>query len=304
MRLVAKARHYLSGYLDVLSRRKADEDNEYLVDIREYPIIVEDVFGIKVIRYPWGVQSVTELTTREANREEFEAFSKLISPGDLVFDIGANVGRHSVFFSHLVGTTGQVMAFEPVPATFQFLQETLVINHCHNVHTFCVGMLDYAGRNHMHCFPIAFNSWNSFGEPIMQYKSQVLRPAESITVECDILDYFCQEHDIEKIDFVKIDVEGFEKQVLRGAHNMLSARNIRFLSFEVSQATLEGSRVESKEIFQLLDDYGYRVYRFDFPSKSFVGPIMASNEYHQNYYASREDLGALCVMFDYEIRPR
>jgi hypothetical protein len=107
-------------------------------------------------------------------------------------------------------------------------------------------------------------------------------------VESRTLDSFCDEQGVDRIDFLKIDVEGYERHVLAGAARLLDEGAISVLSFEISQIPLKASGVRPREIFELLERAGYAA--FELADGGFTGPVHDSSAYYANYYASRDDL--------------
>jgi hypothetical protein len=93
--------------------------------------------------------------------------------------------------------------------------------------------------------------------------------------------------------FLRVDVEGFEKFVFRGAQQLLRNRRIDFICFEISQDPLKGAGVEAREVFTVLGDCGYSTYRFRWDGKGFDGPFDDSTDYWANYFASWRDLAAV-----------
>ena len=96
---------------------------------------------------------------------EVVLFSKLINEGDIVLEIGANIGSQTVSLSRMVGNKGMVYAFEPQPVLFQNLCANLSINSCHNVRAFPFA----CGGNEGHIFlpEVNYNQVNNFGAIIV-----------------------------------------------------------------------------------------------------------------------------------------
>jgi FkbM family methyltransferase len=250
------------------------------------PIVLEDAYGVRFILEPWDTAAKHDRVSGEFYRDEFRALEKLINEGDTVFDLGANIGLHTALFSRWVGDAGRVLAFEPVPETAWQLRETLALNRCANVEVFELAILDRSGFAEMNTFSQRYAAWNSFGKPAFGD----VRPSGVTTVPIRDLDTFCNDEHIDRISFLKIDVEGFEKSVILGAKELLGANRIDSLSFEISRIPLEGSGVKPKEIFEALGAYGYGSYRFDPKTNRFVGPVENSDAFYENFYASRRDL--------------
>jgi FkbM family methyltransferase len=250
------------------------------------PVVLQDVYGVRFILEPWDAAARGERVSGAFYRDEFSALRRLISEGDTVFDLGANVGLHAALFSKWVGSAGRVLAFEPVPETAWQLRETLALNRCANVEVYELAILDRAGHAEMNTFGPRHAAWNTFGRP----KFGDVTANDVITVPIQDLDTFCNDERIDHIDFLKIDVEGFERSVIQGAKELLTSNRIGSLSFEISQIPLEGSGVKPKEIFDALRACGYAAYRYDPATQGFVGPILDSDAFYENFYASRKDL--------------
>ncbi len=132
--------------------------------------------------------------------------SRLVKPGQLVFDIGANVGFPTVLFSTLVGPAGRVVAFEPAPKTFALLHRSL--SGIANIELVEMAVSDRAGT----------------AEFYVPYFIDVasLQPqagATAVSVKTQTLDALAGTYGMP--DFLKIDVEGFEHAVFRGGAGVL-----------------------------------------------------------------------------------
>jgi hypothetical protein len=120
-----------------------------------------------------------------------------------------------------------------------------------------------------------------------------ITPEGSIDVPCCTLDGFCIVQGIERINFLKVDVEGFERAVFHGADRLLSENRVDFICFEISRDPLKGAGIESRMVFESLERHGYRAYRFDVSSGRFSGPVVDTPELWTNLYASRRDLSEM-----------
>lgn len=256
-----------------------------------HPVVLEDAYGIRFVLYPWDRRPIDTLLSREFYRSEFKGIGKLLRPGDTVFDVGASIGLHSVFMSRLITPSGSLYAFEPVPDTYWMLRETLALNRCGNVVPLQLAVSDKVGAVTMNLFELQYCDYNTMGCPVMPgLDGQPVRPSTSTLVESQTLDNFCLQEGIDRVDFLKVDVEGFEKHVLTGSQGLLAHERIGLISFEISEDPLKGAGVVAQEVFQLLESYGYRSYRFNELSEAFEGPIRDSKEYYQVYFASKSDL--------------
>jgi len=257
-------------------------------------LVVQDCHDIRFVVYPWDRPKLAYLLERTGDVGEFSAFSTLVRPGDIAFDIGANVGIYSVLLSRLCSSSGRVWAFEPVPDTFWRLRETLALNQCNNVNAVQTAVCEKSGTVQMNLFEARFSEWNTLGRPSMQTPERnCVTPKNSIDVPSVTLDEFCAVQGIERVNFLKVDVEGFELAVFQGAERLLSENRVDFICFEISKAPLKGAGIESREVFEVLERHGYSAYRFNVSSGRFSGPIGDALDLWTNFYASRRDLSEM-----------
>jgi len=208
-----------------------------------------------------------------------------------VFDVGAHAGRFSMFIERLPGFEGNIYAFEPVPQTYSMLRDNLRLNNSKRVRAAQCAVCDRPARVTMNLFPPEFSSWNSMGRPLMTAPNgKKVSPSATVDVPAISIDSFCYENNIETIHFLKVDVEGFEKSVFEGARRMLAEHKIHRICFEISRDPLKGAGVQAGDVFQVLESFGYTIYRFDPARQKFAGPVHDSNEYWMNYFASFEPL--------------
>lgn len=182
-------------------------------------------------------------------------FLRLVRPGDVIFEVGANRGYYTCLFSRLVGRAGRVHAFEPVPETYSILREALageptaanvdahqcaVADREGNAPIFVPGMDDGQASLRRH----AAGSWA--GAPQVR----------ELTCSTITLDAYAGRQGIERIDLLKCDVEGAELLLLRGAVGVL-ARHRPALHLEVSRDWPRAFGYEVEELIAWLRGRGY-----------------------------------------------
>ncbi len=151
-----------------------------------------------------------------------------------------------------------IHAFEPVPETFFSMRKNLTAKKVH-LHNLAIAEEDGTKT---------FYHWDGSaqtGELSSLYRRPVVEKnlnasVKPITVQSCTLDTFCEEQGIREIDFLKIDTEGAELDVLRGAASLFRARRIRILQFEYGGTYLD-SRITLKQIWELLRESSYSVFR-------------------------------------------
>ncbi len=172
-----------------------------------------------------------------------------LKPGDTLIDVGANIGCVTVAGALAVGETGHVISVEPHPQTFSHLKKTVAINHCTNVTCLNTAMGAEAGVV------------NFTDEPRKDDNNCVALQAEAgIRVPCVTLASLVEEHSISKIAVMKIDVEGFEMQVLQGAEAILN--KVDSIYIEVLEHALQKFGSCSAAVIKLLQSHGFRCFYF------------------------------------------
>src|SRR5690606_20788725 len=100
---------------------------------RHAPHVVEDDTGFRFVFHDHMRPYARNLLCRAATASQYDAIRALVRPGDTVFDVGAHIGRFSLLVEQLVGDTGRIYAFEPVPTTYWSLRECLALNRSKRV---------------------------------------------------------------------------------------------------------------------------------------------------------------------------
>lgn len=180
-------------------------------------------------------------------------FRTVIRPGHVVFDVGAHVGLYTVLFSRLVGESGKVFCFEPVEYNRARLQRNLQLNACTNVTMLDKGAGEKTGRVKFHRVEPA--SPNTGVGTILgsNYFHRHRDLFEETEIDLVTVDEIAESHDV-KVDFLKIDVEGYELHVLKGAQAALAHATTIVLEFLWSQIPHTG--VSAKDYADyLLKDY-------------------------------------------------
>jgi FkbM family methyltransferase len=147
-------------------------------------------------------------------------YEQLVKDGAFVFDIGANIGAHTLPFARLVGSTGKVIAFEPTEYAFRKLQLNVSLNTFLSSRITTMQMMLVADERD----PIPEATYSSW--PLERLKDlheeHLGRLMSTRGATCRTLDGILDSLKLPKIDFVKIDVDGNEHKVLRGASNTLN----------------------------------------------------------------------------------
>tara|TARA_R110002110_G_C13470513_1_gene720792 strand:- start:27026 stop:28342 length:1317 start_codon:yes stop_codon:yes gene_type:complete len=172
---------------------------------------------------------------------------KLLRPGQVFLDVGANIGYFTLLASRLVGPTGQVLAFEPEALNFDLLQQNCHMNHCDNVHAFAAALGTAAATG-----KIYLNELNKGDHSIVPGESDRASQDIEILNGTHAISPLCQ-----RLDFVKIDTQGYECEVLRGLLPLLqaSADQLRMI-IEFSPLHLHSAGASARDLLDLVEQTG------------------------------------------------
>ena len=148
-----------------------------------------------------------------------------ITENHVIFDVGANIGQTSMKFSFTY-PNGKIYAFEPIETTFNELK--LNVSKLKNVCPYQIGLGDKVEQKDIYIYGSSVLSSFVAKSPMMSSDSSV----NSFSVTINTLDNFCLEHQINYIDILKIDTEGFDLNVLQGAERLLERQAVSFIYFE------------------------------------------------------------------------
>lgn len=183
-----------------------------------------------------------------------------LKEGQVFVDVGAYVGFFSIFASKVVGENGRVLAFEPNPQAYKILLENIKLNRCDNISVFNIAIGGVEGFSYIDI-------------PKGRSKSEatLLNIKKGIKVAVKTLDDILEGIDIKRVDMVKIDVEGWENEVLKGMKRTLKTYK-PILIVEKGPLFLLG--------YNYLISIGYRPFRFNI-NKNFPSQIVEVKDYDE-----------------------
>jgi FkbM family methyltransferase len=181
------------------------------------------------------------------NLQEYRAFRPVVKRGCVALDVGANIGAYSLLLGLWTGPTGKVYAFEPAPDAFSGLQRHVRLNRLEKV-----------------VVPVQAAVSDSVGEASFQFDgihgtNRLARAGESsgraVRVPATTIDEFCARERV-RPDFIKVDVEGFEAAVLRGARNTILANDGLSIFVEMHPRTWPTVGVSVEEVQREIESAG------------------------------------------------
>lgn len=178
--------------------------------------------------------------------EVVRVISENVSPGMVALDIGAHSGFYTLMLSKLVGPTGKVIAFEPLPANFRILEENVALNEITNVQLQQRAVGEHSGEGNLEV--------PDPGDSLVAGPMIAEDPCGSMKVPTVSLDNFLFERKL-RVDFIKMDVEGAEGDILRGARRILETFHPRMM--------VELHGMEKQEachpVANLMAEFGYEI---------------------------------------------
>ena len=194
----------------------------------------------------WRVDS---LFTKEPCTIEWIAGFK---QGEVLVDVGANVGMYSVWAAKTRGV--RVYAFEPEAQNYGLLNRNLVLNSLgEQVKAYCLALSDRAGFGELHLATLdAGGSCHSYGERV-DFKHEPMQPRFSQACISARLDDLVRDGIVPQPDHLKIDVDGFEPKVIAGAQQVLQSSRLKSMLVEVNQ-----NLADHREMVAALNAMGFR----------------------------------------------
>jgi len=175
--------------------------------------------------------------------------------GDIVVDVGAHMGRYTLIASKRVGLNGRVIAIEANPDNFQMLNSNVKLNQLTNVTSLNCAV--YSQETKIKLYLAGARMGQTIYDTIMVERANEGRE-KFVEINANTLDYLLQLQEIDEVNWIKIDVEGAEYEVLRGATGIIS--HSKDISLLIEVHNLSGSNSTLYEpIAQFLNKYNFKI---------------------------------------------
>lgn len=207
---------------------------------------------------------------------------KYLQPGMTVLDVGAYFGIYTLLASLTVGTNGKVIAFEPSPAQMRKLRLHLMLNRCRNVRVANMALSSTEGESRFFMVTGRSAGLSSLRSPNVDV------PTRSIRVPVMTLDGYLQRNSLSVIDFMKIDVEGGELDLLKGAVDLLNQRMRPVILCELQNARTEPWGYQARDAAAFVENFGFRWFT-PAPDGKLVRLPENSHYFDGNYVAVPEE---------------
>jgi FkbM family methyltransferase len=204
---------------------------------------------------------------------------KLIKDGDIIFDIGANIGLYSIYFSKKFPKSG-IYSFEPVSITYEYLEKNINLNKAENVKLFNYGVSD--------------KQEDVYFEYSRDYSSvasihNLIDHNMNTKINCSLksLDYIERSLKLSSLDFIKIDVEGCELMAIKGGKETF-AKFLPIIFIELCFFSSVKFGYVPDDVLKELNDLGYDCFSSDGTALSLVSHIDENTDKYNYFFLHRE----------------
>jgi FkbM family methyltransferase len=229
-----------------------------------YPVLNERTY-----RYFQALAMAWDIRTRNWAEPELDLLSYAVCEGDTVLDIGANYGLYSYYLSRYAGRTGRVLAFEPVPFTFDTLQlVSKILRFPKNVELVPKGCSDRAGKISF-TVPIQGSGAQASGLAYISGRDDNRAGKDhqvhwggtkEVTGEIIMLDDFLPE--VSNLSLIKCDIEGTEILAFRGGEKLIT-QHLPTVICEINPWYLEGFGLRLEELTGFFFEKSYKLFSYD-----------------------------------------
>jgi FkbM family methyltransferase len=178
--------------------------------------------------------------------------------GMTVLDIGANIGYYTVLMASRIGESGRVIAFEPNPVVYEELKSNIELNRLSNALVLPIALSDSSGDSQFY-----FPHEGQEGHGGLR-KNNSFTEARIENVSTDRLDEVLLRLSIKKVDLIKIDVEGAELLVIRGANGLLTGRSKPIIFFESAENQCASFGFRVFDVLSSIASFGYFLEQIDY----------------------------------------
>ena len=206
----------------------------------------QKIAGFRNFSEFWGAKSLIPAAS------ELNLINSLAGHTGAIIDVGANLGYLSLALAGIRPDCA-VHAFEPSPETFMRLRHNLVMNRADSICAHQIALSDMEGS-----VQFLDNALSPTTNRLIKAKGACALPL--INVKATLLDRFLDLHRIDDVAFLKIDVEGYEAEVLLGASNLLRSRRCKAGLIELCPANLEQAGSSVGRLLRVTHELGYRLH--------------------------------------------
>ena len=190
---------------------------------------------------------------KDLERSVKEKFVENVTSGDIIVDVGAHIGEYTLLGAKLTGSSGKVISIEPLHDTANSLKENIILNQFTN----CTILENAVGSNvsKQNLYKVSEEDVYGYLDPIVNNKKLI----KTDTINVTTIDEIIKTNDLEEINLLKIDVEGFEYDVLLGCKTSFAQNKIRKIICEIHSDFLKAKNFDEKKIYTFLESHGFQI---------------------------------------------
>ncbi len=217
-------------------------------------ITEEGIYEIDGFKLKKGRTTRLPILTGEIEKSQTALIKQIVKPGMNVFDLGANFGWFTLVLSKTVGSSGRVYSFEADPSLVNILKENVKLNNFSNI-----SILPFAVSN-KNC--VSKFSLNESYDTRNQLEAN-LPSKNTIDVKVISLDEFCNQENLKRVDFVKMDIEGSEPRALEGMEKIITANpNLKIIT-EFNKVAMLSVGTSPENFIDSLQEAGFIIEEID-----------------------------------------
>lgn len=201
-------------------------------------LLYKNAFPIYNVIYPFF--------KRKQDKHEIALLKKYVKKGDIVLDIGANIGFYTKILAELVGENGKVYAFEPDKTNFSYLMKN--VGHLRNVEFHNKAVSEKSGKITLYHSDLLNVDHKTYATENYTSTSEI---------ECVAIDDIIPNH---KVDFIKIDIQGYEYFAFQGMQAVFQKNETLKIITELYPYGLTNSGISVKQFITALKKYSFHFY--------------------------------------------
>jgi len=214
--------------------------------------------GTRLILEPRGSTAGDIWTGLRSEEHQFSFFRNILNPGMIFFDVGANAGLFALLAAKKIGAKN-VFAFEPCSATCNLLRQNLRLNGLSDVTVTQAAVGESVSEGILQVNARGRDGLNTLGQPV--HPSSVVVGQQQVRITT--IDAFMAEHQVPRVDVMKVDIEGAELMLFRGARELLRRADAPVILYAGFGFLTRGFGYHPVEILWLLESCGYNLLLLD-----------------------------------------
>ena len=209
---------------------------------------------------------------KDVEKDVKQEFFQNINTGDTIIDVGAHIGEYTLLGAKLVGTNGSIISVEPARDTIKSLKENIILNDFKN----CLVIEKAVGEKVETKSLYKVSKEDVYGYLDQYVKNKKLTKQSEIDVTT--IDEIVSSENLNLVNLLKIDVEGFEYEVLLGCNDALKKNKIKKIIIEIHSEFLKAKGMNEDLIYTFLKKHGFKIKKIqEIPNKQTSNFIATKN---------------------------